>query len=196
MMGYLFLFSGILGAILVLTLVYYLLIVATEELEPHPGISTTLNTETESIYARNPKIIDAHRAVIHCATCPPVVPNRYKAAGYIDCNVLDLEFGGNLLCMKGCLGLGSCAKICPNDAIVLRHGEVFISDNCTGCGSCIPVCPKNLIEIIPVSGLKSIPCAATGNKDSDSLCPVALDKEPYTIDYRKFRKTGFKLPGN
>lgn len=195
MIGELSLFSALFAGVMLMTLLYYALILATEELETGQTGERSPGSGTESLYDRITKTADALRAVIHCASCPPAVPNRYEAMGYTDCNVLNLDFGGNLSCTNGCLGLGSCAKVCPNDAIVLRRGEIFVTDFCAGCGQCARVCPKRLIELIPVSGLKTIECAATGNNDSNSLCPVALDQNPYTIDYRKFRKTGFKILG-
>lgn len=187
----LLLFAGVLAGVMVLTLLYYALILATEELDA----GDAGKRGTDPAFERATKSSDPLRAVIHCASCPPAVPNRYEAMGYTDCNVLNLDFGGNLSCANGCLGLGSCAKVCPNDAIVLRNGEVYVNRMCAGCGQCVRVCPKSLIELVPVSGLKTVACAAVGNNDSNSLCPVALDREPYTIDYRKFRETGFKFLG-
>lgn len=196
MMSNLLLFSGIFAAVALLALLFYVLILATEELDIGTSSEKTSNPETESLYERMPKADDARRAVIHCSVCPPVVASRYNTMGFTDCNVLNLHFGGNLSCTNGCLGLLSCAKACPNDAIELRGGEIFVSDYCSGCGQCIRVCPKKLIELVPVAGLKTVTCAAVGHNDSNSLCPIALDRNPYVIDYRKFRKTGFKLLGN
>lgn len=196
MMSNLLLFGGLFAAIMLLSLLFYVLILASDELDIGPSGAQSSNPETESLYARIPKAVDAYRAVIHCAACPPAVPSRYKAMGFTDCNVLNLHFGGNLSCTNGCLGLLSCAKACPNDAIEMRGGEIFVSDFCAGCGQCIRVCPKKLIELVPVSGLKTVTCAAVGHNDSNSLCPIALDRNPYTIDYRKFRTTGFKILGN
>lgn len=192
MIANLLVFSGVLAGVMLMTVLYYLLIVACDELDAGQAVIRESNPETDSLYERVQKASDPLRAVIHCASCPPSSARRYEALGQRDCDVLDRAFGGNLVCSNGCLGLGSCAKVCPSDAIELRQGEVFVSAFCTGCGRCVDACPKKLIELVPVAALKTVACASYGERDSNSLCPVALDPTPYMIDYRKFRNIVFK----
>lgn len=194
MMAAFLLYSGVLAGVMLLTVLFFVLTVAAEELEAGEGCAKRADPDTESLYERVPKTVDPLRAVIHCAACPPASARRFEAMGYTDCGILNRAFGGNLACAAGCLGLGSCARMCPNDAIALRDGAVFVTGYCAGCGRCVAACPKKLIELVPVSGLKTVQCAGHGIPDPDSKCPIALDATPHSIDYRKFRNTGFKLP--
>ncbi len=123
------------------------------------------------------------RAVIRCNVIPPSVPVRYPTLGYTDCRTQNRIFNGNLVCEHGCLGLGSCVRICPNDAIVLRKGRVYITDVCTGCGFCVDVCPKHLIQLVPVTETGGISCAACGRTDASAWCSTAADG--YLLDFQK-----------
>jgi heterodisulfide reductase subunit A-like polyferredoxin len=59
-------------------------------------------------------------------------------------------FEGHLACHDGCLGLGSCVRVCRFDAIDIDdEGHARISEErCTGCGVCVQACPRNIIELI------------------------------------------------
>src|SRR5574344_588948 len=48
---------------------------------------------------------------------------------------------------EGCVGCGSCVKICAHGAPVIENGKATINhDKCVGCGRCLAVCPKNVID--------------------------------------------------
>lgn len=193
MIALILLFSGILCGVLLLVLLYFLVISAANALDQDSVEPKTSGYGLKKAPTKESAEVRTQRAVIRCAAYPPLVPYRYKATGYTECRSLNMVFGGNLSCTNGCLGLGSCAKSCPNDAIVFRYGEVYISGACDGCGLCVDVCPKKLIELVNASNLQDIECAASGKSDSSSLCPIALNRKPYTIDYRNFPRTGFKI---
>lgn len=58
--------------------------------------------------------------------------------------------GGPKSCNYGCLGFGSCVKVCSNNAISIVNGVAVVDKNlCTSCGKCVKACPKNLIELRP-----------------------------------------------
>lgn len=125
-----------------------------------------------------------YRARILCNCIPPSVKQRYKTAGYPDCSTLNMFYNGNLSCMYGCLGLGSCAKLCTNNSIVLQKGSVYISESCTGCGICVPVCPKKLISLISLEDDSKKSCAADGQIDATSFCRTA--EKGYLPDFTNF----------
>ena len=52
----------------------------------------------------------------------------------------------------GCIGCGSCEKICPLANIQLRDGHPAWGGNCTQCMACISICPHDAIEY----GAKSV----------------------------------------
>jgi len=78
---------------------------------------------------------------------------KYVYDGLDDCRAVALLGGGMKVCTIGCLGLGTCAKACPFNAIVMGPEglPVVIEDRCTGCGTCERVCPKHIINLSSVT---------------------------------------------
>ena len=78
---------------------------------------------------------------------------KYIYNGLDDCRAVALLGGGMKVCTIGCLGLGTCAKQCPFNAIVMGPEglPVVIEENCTGCGTCERVCPKHIINLSSVT---------------------------------------------
>ena len=63
-------------------------------------------------------------------------------------------------CGYGCLGLGSCAAVCPENAIRVVNGVAMVNRRkCVGCGLCVKACPKNLIELVPASKRVIVQCS-------------------------------------
>jgi electron transport complex protein RnfB len=56
-------------------------------------------------------------------------------------------------CKYGCIGLGSCVRSCPFDAIHMSEtGIPYVdAEKCTACGNCVVACPRDLIELHPVN---------------------------------------------
>ena len=73
--------------------------------------------------------------------------------GVLDCRAALLIGGGMKVCSVGCLGLGTCARACPFNAIVMGPNGLPAVDEtkCTGCGTCERVCPKNIIRLSSVT---------------------------------------------
>lgn len=78
---------------------------------------------------------------------------RYIYDGVSDCRAAALLSGGMKVCTIGCLGLGSCEKACPFNAISMGPDglPVVSEERCTGCGTCERVCPKNIIRLSSVT---------------------------------------------
>ncbi|MDJ0818696.1 MAG: FAD-dependent oxidoreductase [Desulfobacterales bacterium] len=78
---------------------------------------------------------------------------KYVYNGLDDCRAVALLGGGMKVCTIGCLGLGTCAKACPFNAITMGPEglPVVIEENCTGCGTCERVCPKHIINLSSVT---------------------------------------------
>ena len=45
-----------------------------------------------------------------------------------------------------CNGCGTCADVCPSDAIKVRRGKAAIGLECMDCGACPRVCPEGAIR--------------------------------------------------
>ena len=148
------------GGTAFLTVIYYLVVSVSRIGEPAPVSDDDLSALGDSV----PHPVKAHgspvRAEIRCRHINPAVPVRYRSIGYTDCRTQFMVFGGNTSCASGCLGLGSCARVCPIDAIVLRNGTISVTDFCNGCGVCVHSCPKKLIELVPLNAPRNRPCAA------------------------------------
>ncbi len=89
-------------------------------------------------------------ALVACAGDSTQAPMRAQYLGIADCTAAHVVAGGPKKCAYGCLGLGSCVRACPFDAIkVSDKGLAYVlEDKCTGCGQCVAVCPRNIIRMV------------------------------------------------
>jgi formate dehydrogenase beta subunit len=78
---------------------------------------------------------------------------KYIYDGLDDCRAVALLGGGMKVCTIGCLGLGTCEKVCPFNAITMGPQGLPVVDEmkCTGCGACERVCPKHIINLSSVT---------------------------------------------
>jgi NADPH-dependent glutamate synthase beta subunit-like oxidoreductase/Pyruvate/2-oxoacid:ferredoxin oxidoreductase delta subunit len=78
---------------------------------------------------------------------------KYVYNGLDDCRAVALLGGGMKVCTIGCLGLGTCARACPFDAISMGpQGLPVVNEHrCTGCGTCERVCPKHIINLSSIT---------------------------------------------
>ncbi len=90
-------------------------------------------------------------AMVACAGDTDHVEERSLYLGIEDCASGHAIAGGSKSCKYGCLGLGSCVKACPFDAISISPKGVayVLEDECTGCGNCVEACPRHLISMVP-----------------------------------------------
>ncbi len=81
--------------------------------------------------------------------------------GVADCAAAAAVGGGDKLCAYGCLGYGSCARICPSGAIAIANGVAVVHpDLCIGCGACVRACPRKLIKMVPESRTIHVMCSS------------------------------------
>ena len=75
-------------------------------------------------------------------------------------------------CKYGCLGFGSCVKVCDRDAIRIINKKAVVDESlCIACGKCLKVCPHNLIELIPAKSKYRVQCSSCSRgKDVKNAC--------------------------
>jgi Na+-translocating ferredoxin:NAD+ oxidoreductase subunit B len=91
-------------------------------------------------------------AIVKCKGGAAESTLRCLYHGIPDCHAAILAGNGPKTCIDGCLGLGSCVKACPFDALHINGNNVAVvdPDKCTGCGACVKVCPRLIIDLIPL----------------------------------------------
>lgn len=85
---------------------------------------------------------------------------RLKYEGVPDCRAAVLAGGGDKSCAYGCLGYGTCERVCPFNAITMSDDGLPVVDitKCTGCRKCEQACPKKVIEVLPASRMVLVSC--------------------------------------
>jgi len=101
-------------------------------------------------------------AVVLCGGDDQVAAKRFHYNGIKDCTSAAILFGGDKACQYGCMGLGTCAGVCPFDAIhMLATGLPQVdATKCTACGKCVAACPKRIIKLVPVDKRLHILCSS------------------------------------
>lgn len=101
-------------------------------------------------------------ALVLCAGDDQVAQKRFHYNGIKDCTSEAILFGGDKACRYGCLGLGTCAGVCPFDALhMLPNGLPSVDTaKCTACGKCVAACPKHIIKLVPVDKRVHILCSS------------------------------------
>lgn len=151
---------------------------------------------------------DREVALVLCKGSDHVAAKRFFYNGVFDCNSAALVFGGDKACTYGCLGLGTCAGICPFGAIdMLPRGLAKVDpDKCTGCTKCVSTCPKGIIKMVPAKRDLHILCSShdkggVARKNCKVACigcmkcvkaapegAIAMDNFLAVVDY------GFEIP--
>ena len=99
------------------------------------------------------------RAIVRCGGDLLQTVNRVNYNGISDCNAASLVAGGPKGCLHGCLGLGSCANVCPFGAIEMVNNLALVHrELCVGCGRCVEVCPRHVISLVPADAEVHVYC--------------------------------------
>ncbi len=82
--------------------------------------------------------------------------------GLQDCLAASKVAGnGPTVCKFGCLGFGSCVRVCQHDALSIVDGIAKVDEEkCIGCMACAQVCPRNLITAVDYGSHTIIACAS------------------------------------
>ena len=112
-------------------------------------------------------------AVVKCAGGTQS-KNKYVFVGNEGCVMQSSYLGGKKECPSGCMGEGTCAKVCPYHAITVINGVSYADKAlCEACGLCVKNCPKHIIELIPKSSKVYVACSShCKGKEVMSVCKV------------------------
>lgn len=87
-------------------------------------------------------------AIIHCGGDCNHTQKNADYHGMESCAAAKLFYGGGGSCSYGCIGLGDCMNVCPQNAIYLENGIAHVNYRlCIGCGMCAKACPNHLISV-------------------------------------------------
>ncbi len=92
--------------------------------------------------------------------------DRFDYIGVNDCKeVVFLNEEGDKACKYACVGHGTCARICPFDAIKMGSDGLPVIDKylCRGCGLCVQECPRRVLKL---SGEKEFYYVACSSLDT------------------------------
>jgi RnfABCDGE-type electron transport complex B subunit len=105
--------------------------------------------------------LEAKIAAVHCKGGQKETAKKALYEGVNDCRAAALIGGGDKICVWGCLGLGSCVRACPFDAIAINKNSVAVVEpkKCTGCGNCVEACPVQIIQLMPASAKIFLACS-------------------------------------
>ena len=104
--------------------------------------------------------VEPRIAQVRCAGSHAKAVKANEYHGVEDCVAANLLFGGHKSCKYGCLGLGTCVKGCPFNAMIMSEDGLPIidPDKCTGCGKCETICPKKVIAMMPIGASVRVNC--------------------------------------
>ena len=124
-----------------------------------PGGSATLE-QIAHIMGVEATHAEPEVAVVLCQGDNRKAKNKYHYLGIDDCNAAQKIADGPKACPGGCLGLGTCARVCPFDAIEMTPTGLAVIDRekCTGCKKCIAACPRQVIRMTPLAATVQVLC--------------------------------------
>ena len=135
-----------------------------EAIEEIAGIMKTKAEESERVVA-----------FVRCRGGVDVSPRNGRYSGIKDCAAVSDAFGGDKKCSFGCLGYGSCEKVCKFGAIRIGKDGVAIVDpqKCVGCGVCVEACPLDLIIMRKEGDRVDVACINTeSGGDTVKVCKI------------------------
>ncbi len=81
--------------------------------------------------------------------------------GIQDCVAASLVNNGSKACQYACLGMGTCVRACPFDAIHIdpvKKIAVVDKEKCQGCKKCVAVCPQHVLSMQPADRVVEVSC--------------------------------------
>jgi Na+-translocating ferredoxin:NAD+ oxidoreductase RNF subunit RnfB len=148
-----------------------------------PAVSPSLCTpagekaaaKVAAITGKKAEVIEPRYARVMCQGDSQKTKTRYLYEGVLDCRAVIIAGGGDKACVYGCLGYGTCVKVCPFGAITMSDAKLPVIDEtkCTGCRKCEAACPKKVIEVLPASKRVFVSCHSRDKgPDTKRVCQI------------------------
>jgi len=115
-----------------------------------------------ALLGREATMAEKKTAIVLCGGDRDKAPRKSRYNGVADCASAHALGGGDKRCGYGCLGYGSCARICPVGAIEMTATQIALvhPDLCIGCGACVKACPRSLIKLVPCKRSIHVLCSS------------------------------------
>jgi RnfABCDGE-type electron transport complex B subunit len=105
--------------------------------------------------------LEKRTALVLCCGDDTETVRRAAYNGINDCAAVQATAGGDKSCTYGCLGYGTCARVCPVNAITIRNGLAKVDKNtCIACGKCVTACPRKIIKLVPAAAEIHVLCCS------------------------------------
>ena len=101
-------------------------------------------------------------AFVACGGDCHATEDKMVYQGIQSCSAARMMYGGKGACSFGCLGLGDCAAVCPEEAVCVFDGLARVdTSKCVGCGMCAKTCPSGVIHMLPAFAMTTVRCSNT-----------------------------------
>ncbi len=126
-----------------------------------PVCNSESSAKIAALLGRSVEVSERKVAVIRCGGNDSEALRRFAYNGIADCAAAAATGGGDKTCTYGCLGYGSCVRVCPFHAIAVADGLATVDPRvCIGCGKCIPACPRGIITLAPAAASLHVLCSS------------------------------------
>ncbi len=115
-----------------------------------PGGEATANNIADILGVSHDASQEKYIAEVVCLGGREHCKEQFDYNGIQDCRAAMMYENGFKACEYGCIGLGTCERVCPFDAITMQdNGLPHIDPElCKGCNRCKNICPKQVIRMI------------------------------------------------
>ena len=123
------------------------------------------------------------KALVLCSCNKTFDMKRESFNESYSCALVNQYSGTGTPCEFACIGLGDCAKVCKQKAIVIKKRTAVISNLCIGCGKCVDVCPLHIIRLVPKNTSEYTVCA--NKSDNKTSCSEELKTQKVSWNEKK-----------